>query len=265
MNKTLPSYSIKSLYAPALAEGEGVGTAYEYFAKRLMLAPWLRQQAAPQRMLIAGLPQKYGASLDFVLLAHDLGAELVVVDERPEALQKLAVCLDAYRKLQPLPALRLELQAVRTLPKMETVDGRFDLAISSEVLQRVPEQAGYVARLGELSTAVALFCPNADNPAHTNLSGLSGLYLEELENLVASALHDHDDLLQAPLIRSGYIDMPPFPPGIVRSEEQREQATRGRFEALAMWSLGYYARLENFLPNALRRRRSHIVYCLSTT
>ncbi|MBK8128985.1 MAG: hypothetical protein IPK53_08585 [bacterium] len=36
--------------------------------------------------------------------------------------------------------------------------------------------------------------------------------------------------------------MPPFPPGITRSDEQREQATSGRMEALAMQGLGYYAR-----------------------
>lgn len=37
----LPYRSIKSLYALALAEGEGVGTAYEYFAKRLAMSRWL--------------------------------------------------------------------------------------------------------------------------------------------------------------------------------------------------------------------------------
>ena len=37
----LQKRSIKSLYPLALAEGEGVGTAYEYFAKRLILGRWL--------------------------------------------------------------------------------------------------------------------------------------------------------------------------------------------------------------------------------
>jgi hypothetical protein len=82
---------LKSLYQIslrlALAEGEGVGTAYEYFAKRLALGRWLKQVGRPVRMLVAGLPQKYGSSLDFLLLAEELGAEVTVVDERPSALQ----------------------------------------------------------------------------------------------------------------------------------------------------------------------------------
>jgi hypothetical protein len=93
----LKSISIKSLYALALAEGEGVGTAYEYYAKRLTLARWLKQVGRPVRMLVAGLPQKYGSSLDFLLLAEELGVAVTVVDERPFALDKLQSSLEAAR------------------------------------------------------------------------------------------------------------------------------------------------------------------------
>ncbi len=65
----LPTHSIKALYALALAEGEGMGTAYEYYAKRLILGRWLAERPRPASILIAGLPQKYGASLDLLLLA----------------------------------------------------------------------------------------------------------------------------------------------------------------------------------------------------
>jgi hypothetical protein len=58
--------------------------------------------------------------------------------------------------------------------------------------------------------------------------------------------------------------MPPFPPGIIRSNEQRVQATSGKLEGLAMWGLGYYARAERWLPTAMRRRQAHIVYALVT-
>jgi hypothetical protein len=86
--------------------------------------------------------------------------------------------------------------------------------------------------------------------AHTNISGLAGVTLTEMQALVGSEA------------KTGYIDMPPFPPGITRTEDQREQATSGTFEAIAMWGLGYYARLEHFLPTAVRRSQSHIVYAL---
>jgi hypothetical protein len=103
---------------------------------------------------------------------------------------------------------------------------------------------------------VALFCPNADNPSHTDISGLAGLHLADLEQLFII----HEDDFSAEF---GYIDMPPFPPGITRSEDQREQATSGRFEAFAMWGLGYYARAEKLLPGSVRRKQSHIVYALA--
>ena len=67
----LPLRSISSLYPLALAEGEGIGTAYEYYAKRLVLARWLASLRPPQRLLIVRLPEKCGKSLDFILLARD--------------------------------------------------------------------------------------------------------------------------------------------------------------------------------------------------
>ncbi|NKQ37126.1 MAG: class I SAM-dependent methyltransferase [Chloroflexi bacterium] len=251
-------YSIKSLYTPALAEGEGVGTAYEYFAKRLVLRPWLKRLPPIKRMLIAGLPEKYGSSLDFLLLAEELGAAAVIVDDRPEAIEKLQNSLAAAQAQDWLTGCQPETRIVADMSALAEVEPSFDLVISSEVLQRLTEagRQTYVARVVALGTAVALFCPNAANPAHTNLSGLNGLTLDELSRLVTlSPCH--------PVTLSGYIDMPPFPPGIVRDEDQRAQASSGRMEALAMWGLGYYARLEKVIPASVRRRQSHIVYVLA--
>ncbi|HID50644.1 MAG TPA: class I SAM-dependent methyltransferase [Anaerolineae bacterium] len=251
-------YSIKSLYTPALAEGEGVGTAYEYFAKRLVLRPWLKRLPSVKRMLIAGLPEKYGSSLDFLLLAEELGATAVVADDRPEAIEKLQKSLAAAQSQNWLTGCQPETRIVADMGALAEVDAPFDLVISSEVLQRLTEaeRQGYVARALDLGTAVALFCPNAANPAHTNLSGLSGLHLNELQALVTPSPHHLVTL-------SGYIDMPPFPPGIVRDEDQRAQASSGQMEAFAMWGLGYYARLEKVIPASVRRRQSHIVYILA--
>lgn len=253
----LKTLSIKSLYTLALAEGEGVGTAYEYFAKRLVLSKWLPQVKRPSRILIAGLPQKYGSSLDFLQLAKELGAAVTVVDERPFALQKLQSALTAAQAKGWLQDLSLKTQHTPDLASLDGMVDLYDLCISSEVLQRLShsEQAQYTMRLRELGTAVALFSPNGDNTAHTNISGLSGLTLSQLRTLCAS-------MFTHPLIYSNYIDMPPFPPGITRSDEQREQANSGFLEALIMWGLGYYARLEKVLPIPVRRRQSHIVYAL---
>jgi hypothetical protein len=108
--------------------------------------------------------------------------------------------------------------------------------------------------LARLTPALALFAPNGDNPSHTNISGLSGLRLSDLQVLLQKAGTRAD---------VGYIDMPPFPPGITRSAEQRQQASSGRLEGLVMWGLAYYARLERAFPRAWRRHYSHIVYALT--
>lgn len=255
---SLPTYSIKSLYTPALAEGEGVGTAYEYFAKRLVLSRWLKQYPAPKTMLIAGLPEKYGCSLDFLQLAADFQCAVRVVDDRPAALEKLQNALTTVQQQGWLTTLQPTLQLVADLARLDELVDSFDLCICSEVLQRLPPDSrpAYANRLLELGTAVSIFTPNGDNPAHTHISGLSGLPLHALRALFhASRFTFHTS-------QFGYIDMPPFPPGITRSDEQRSQASSGKFEALAMWGLGYYARLEHFLPTAIRRKQSHIVYAL---
>jgi hypothetical protein len=252
----LQSVSIKSLYVLALAEEEGVGTAYEYFAKRLVLGRWLQSQPKPQSLLIAGLPEKYGSSLDFLQIAQELQTAVTIIDERPFALEKVQKALAAAQKEGWLTAVTPTLTSVRKMGELEEVNDSFDLCISSEVVQRLAknEREGYVARLTELSSAIALFMPNNDNSAHTDISGLSGLRLDELQALLQTRKLANS--------QTGYIDMPPFPPGITRSDEQREQATSGKAEALAMWGLGFYARLEHVLPTAVRQKKSHIVYAL---
>jgi hypothetical protein len=247
----LKSLSIKSLYVLALAEGEGVGTAYEYFAKRLVLARWLKHRPKPQRLLIAGLPEKYGSSLDFLQLAQELNTAVTIVDERPSALEKLQNSLAAAQQAGWLTAVSPQLIAVPHLAALGKVASVFDFCMASEGLQRLEPAArnDYIGHVRRLASSAALFAPNGDNTAHANISGLSGVTLAEIQQLMRGAA-------------SGYIDMPPFPPGITRSEEQREQATSGTMEAIGMWGLGYYARLEHLLPTAVRRQKSHIVYAL---
>ena len=273
----LAHYTIKDLYALALAEGEGMGTAYEYYAKRLALGRWLKARPRPASILVAGLPEKYGASLDFLLLAGELGAAVTVVDDRPAALDRLRGALDRPQRSQktsevwavfPRPVCLLA-----DLPGLAGLAGQFDLAVSSEVLQRLAaaERPAYVAALRARADALALFAPNADNPAHTGRSGLAGLQLDEMSALMQATADRRPPTAageaavgsRRSAVVSGYIDMPPFPPGITRSDEQREQATQGAFEAVVMGGLRVYAHGERLLPGALRRRQSHIVYALA--
>lgn len=256
--------SIKTLYPFAMAEGEGVGTAYEYFTKRLLLARWLKQKARPRRFLIAGLPEKYGSSLDFLLLASEMEAKITIADNRPQSLAKVKTALAKARNDGLMQNLEPKYCLTGDMGLMTEIDGDFDLALSSETLQRLAadDRKQYVSRLLQLAPLAAIFTPNNDNPAHTDISGLSGLRLDELEAIVEQGLELGNDFESQLSLQSGYIDMPPFPPGITRSEDQRDHATSGKGEAIAMWGLGYYARLERWLPFSWRRSKSHIVYAL---
>jgi len=247
--------SIKELYKYALAEGEGVGTAYEYYAKRLILATWLRSPPTPKRILLAGLPEKYGCSLDFGLLAEECGAELFIMDDRPEAIARARLAWELAWQADLLRQTRPQFLEPAGWNELPTDIG---LCLSSEVLQRQsPEDRSiYFSQLLSLSSSLAIFCPNRHNRGHTAISGLSGLSLVELQELLGSAANRK--------LSSGYIDMPPFPPGITRSEAQRERAGSGKMEGLAMWLLGLFAQTEPFLPNSVRKNRSHIVFGLVT-
>ena len=241
------SLGIVELYPYAMAEGEGVGTAYEYFAKRRVSGGAFARLPAHARVLIAGLPEKYGCSLDLLLASWERGADVLVLDERPGAVAKLLATVDKARSVGMLAGLRVEARPIKTL------DGELpaaDLVACSEVLQRIPAPArqSFCAALVASAPAGLLFVPNSINASHLKISGLAGMTPEELRELL-------------PIARDvGLVDMPPFPPGITRSAEQREQATRGRAEAVAMRALEVIARVERFAPRALAERVAHIAY-----
>jgi hypothetical protein len=232
-----------------------VGTAYEYYAKRLLLAPFLKRMPRPARILVAGLPEKYGSSLDFLLLAAELGARVVVADDRPASLAKAQRSLAAAQEQEMLADVAPHYVRVPGVAGLADVDGPFDLALSCEVMQSLPagERMAYWQRLRALAPAVALFAPNGGNPAHRKLTGLRTLSLEELSALVGDT----------PAAEVGLVDLPPFPSGMTRSAEQRQQAATGKVEEIVMAGLGYYARLEKFLPSRVRHRYAHMVYALA--
>jgi hypothetical protein len=250
--------TIKQLYTLALAEGEGVGTAYEYYAKRLILLPWLAGRKRPKSMLIAGLPEKYGSSLDFLLLGAEINCQILIVEDRLKAIAKLNQALNRLIKINYSPSLNPQIVLTGNISSLPELSASFDLAISSEVLQRLStkDRQRYVSRLQKLAPKLALFSPNANNDSHVGISGLNGIQPEEFEKLFRQGPNFETKI--------GYIDMPPFPPGITRSEEQRDEASTGKVEAFAMWGLGIYAHLEKLFPKNARRKWAHIVFGLQS-
>jgi hypothetical protein len=238
---------VKDLYPYALAEGEGVGTAYEYRAKAAVTGEVVRRLGAGARLLVAGLPQKYGTSTDFAIHAERAKAEVSVVDERPAAIERARRAVEALRKDGRLETLRVTYRVVTSLETLEGVEPH-DAVLSCEVLQRIPSpsRAAFAERLRQLGPIGAVFVPNADNASHLTISGLGGSTLSEMRALFHGAAF-------------GYVDMPPFPPGIKRSEDQRAAATSGTAEAIAMRLLDVYCSAEPLVPAFIKRRFAHLV------
>jgi hypothetical protein len=206
-----------------------------------------RPHGAPPRVLVAGLPEKYGSSLDFAILAQTLDADLLVVDDRPAALARAEKVVRTLQAGGRLTGLRVEYRAVPSLADVTKLEPR-DAVLSCEVLQRVPasSRGAFADGLRSLARRGALFVPNSENGSHLKISGLPGLTGTELSSLFPGATCD-------------YVDMPPFPPGITRSPDERTRASTGMLEALAMRGLDSYCRAEAFVPAVVKKRVAHIV------
>jgi len=251
--------SIRSLYRVSMAEGEGVGTAYEYFAKAARLRRFMRALGTPRKILVAGLPERYGFSMDFLLMAEAVGADVLAVDERNDRIRDAGMIVSDLSSAGILTRSRIHL---RTIPDWTHFAGDvsrecFDLALSCEVLQRLDSSAGaYLSALGRKAKGIALFVPNSGNAAHMKHSGLRSLSLEDLLRSVRQAI------CGARIHDRGHIDMPPFPPGISRSQEKREHAADSTVEGLLMNALQLYCRLEKFWPGFIKSRVAHIAFVM---
>lgn len=253
--------SIKSLYAINLLEGEGAGTAYEYYTKLRKLKKFLDSHQKPRKILIAGLPERYGLSMDFFMLGSALSAEIVAVDERPDKLKRAKDVVKILTAKKIIVDTKMDFISTDDIARFEkavTVHGHFDLALSSEVLQRLNgDRAVYIACLRRLSTQFAIFAPNRGNESHAKLSGLRSVYLEEL---LKYCREEHS---RVKICESGFLDMPPFPPGLSRSPDKRNEAAKSRFEALLMRALEVYSLCENVVPKFIKEKIAHIVYIVA--
>jgi hypothetical protein len=255
--------NIRFLYKLALAEGEGVGTAYEYHAKLRKLQRFLSAVERPKQILVAGLPERYGFSMDFVLLSELMCAEVLVADERPERVERAKEVLGDLSSRGILRGSKVRFCLTEPLAEMQLEDapeGGFDLALSCEVLQRIGDHKHrYVSRLKELARSLGVFAPNRGNESHAKLSGLESVFLEELLALCEQGAG------RVRILDDGFVDLPPFPPGVQRSQEKREQATESSLEGLLMRGLELYCSLEGVCPKFLKERFAHIVYVLAVS
>jgi hypothetical protein len=241
----------------ALLEEQGMGTAYEYYSKLRIVRQAFEQTAAPRSLLALGLPEKHGYDLDLLTVAQQTGAPLTICEDRPEILDKLQLALQNL----PDPSLGEQVEWIQldSLTDWTAIQGRhFDWLISTAAVQRLPdaEIVAYLQNAHRFADYSLLFIPNLDNRAHLTLSGLRGLNRDQAVTLCEQA--GAPDGLR--VLSSGYCDIPPFPPGLQRSSEAKENAMHSPIESVAMRVLQWWCHGERWMPGFVQKRWAHLVY-----
>ena len=248
-------FDLKFWYRLNLLEGEGLGSSYEYVNKLHKLKSWFSDKRL-NKVVIAGLPGKYGFSLDLILFSFLAGAnEIIVVDDRQAKIKALTRIL----KSDLLPVALRDIIQIKLLTRQQLTSPRFykdhfgkvDLVANSEVIQNwtESERKNWVKGMTQLTRNLVIFVPNKGNQAHMTVSKLKNLSIDEVNKLTPKPK------------TTGYIDMPPFPPGIKRSDEQKGALAESKFfwfplsKALEMW-MG----LQNNILSGLLPSRAHLIY-----
>jgi len=194
------------------------------------------------------------------LLGQILKAETVVVDERPQVLARARRVLDILKENGLLDTSMVVFQKVENIASFKDeniIKGKYDLALSSEVFQRLGDnKQAYLDNLRIKADNLAIFAPNQGNSSHAELSGLKSVCLEELLRNIG----EHTDMR---IYEAGYVDMPPFPPGLSRSQEKRKQASEDRLEGILMKILALYCSFENLFPGFVKKKMAHITYFIA--
>lgn len=213
-------YNFKKLYNFALKEGEGLGTAYEYLTKLNLLEKFVKSKNI-QNVSIFGLPEKYGFSSDFIYFCLKKRYEFEIVEDRPNKITRL-------KKLYPkVKIIKHNLLKFRPSKK-------YDLLLSSEVLQRFPNFK--LDRLKKISKYSIIFLPNKHNKLHNKFSKLKGVDFDK------------------GFVREGYLDMPPFPPGIKKNNR------KANLSNILLFLLRSYSRIEQITPIKIKKKLCHIKY-----
>ena len=253
---SLPA-SVVDLYPLALWEGEGMGTAYEYSVKLKLLRRVVSTVGQPRRVLVGGLPEAYGMDLSLALLAGWYDCQVVVADDRQPLLQTFFRGLEAPPLAGRVEPRRFEMRLLATLARpILPGDESFDLWVTTSSIQRLDAagRAAYMAQVRSKARCAVIMVPNKDNRAHQTITGIDGIFLPDLVALCQQA--------GLAVREAGYLDLPPFPPGITRSAQAKEGAAHSPVERLIMVGLEGLAWGERFWPRFVKRPFSHIAYAV---
>ena len=99
-------------------------------AKLRKLTKFINSIGNPKRILIAGLPEKYGFSMDFFWLGGMLNAETIVIDDRSEALERAGRILSKLKSEQLINETKISFIKTETISEFNNqsvIKNGFDL------------------------------------------------------------------------------------------------------------------------------------------
>lgn len=240
--------TIRQFYPLNLKEGEGVGTSYEYYAKNFLISKIFPRRFKNKKILVFGLPGKYGLSVDFCLLAKN--NFLTVVDKNVKKINRLKKIISSQdiRKIKYLKQDPLDYVQENKMV--------FDVLLSSEHLQNRAREENQIFKKYFFKTAKSgiIFVPNKNNQAHQKISKIKGLSLEEVSELIPESKQRNKI--------TGFVDIPPFLPGIKISDSSGKDKIRLFYWLLFLFGplLELWAKLERFLPKIVKKNHAHMVY-----
>jgi len=223
---------IKEYMRIAFLEGEGFGTAYEYAAKERIVEAFLKGK---KRILVYGLPERYGFSLDLFLHARlgDAGCFLFNVNNKRIPVQVKA---------------EMERMGVKIIKKDFISWQQFDSVMCSEVIQKLSRADLKCLQQAAQRKNFLFFAPNGNNESHRKVSGLSGLKEQDLRKMFGENISVY------------YLDVPPFPPGLKSNEKKRKSFILNFFASLG---IPIFSFIERFYPKSLKKRKAHLICAAS--
>ncbi|OGF46895.1 MAG: hypothetical protein A2231_12635 [Candidatus Firestonebacteria bacterium RIFOXYA2_FULL_40_8] len=240
---------MKKFYKVALLEGEGLGTAYEYYVKRRLFIKLLGKEKHLDSFCVFGLPEKYGSSMDFCVLADQVKAgRVVMLDEREEAVKKCSTAVARLKDEKIIPD-----SLVQVKEGMLLRDDKYDFITNCDVFQRFNEEETIKMIEGAASNSKLslFFIPNGFNVSHVAFPARRSINPVDFVKKISDKVK---------VVRWGYIDMPPFPSGSKLSDEKKNAVKSGLFSFFVFLILRIWSIVEMLTPSFIKKRFAHAFY-----
>lgn len=231
----------------SFAENEGLGMWYEYLAK-LRIYP----SGHKMKVLVLGLPEKYGLGVDNLLFLMKGASSLTIVDNRPHVLANFKKIANNFLKNDA----NLEILNVDDFTKTNFKRNSFDLVCSSEVLQQFSNYIEVIQEMIRVSKKyVIFFVSNKFCYAHPKFSGLNSYSLKEVKNELKK-------IRQIEIKKAGYVDIPPYPSGINVSHNKRIKKSFwiGLVKKILIFITPVLIIMETVYPPPLRQCFAHFIF-----